>query len=234
MEGILLVGGLLLLALLLKRGVAPDDKDALKTYVEKQIDELAGAEVVTTWKETDESINDFCKLYSESGEMAATAAPAGGDILKAVVDLFCKIFQKGNNHYFAVTGEQITRLGNVLALGHSGKPLEAAVCCQMVLPQGVSQAVANEFAAWTIKRDVKFKVYNIVGTTLAGSLSAGKYFVFGKIMTTGEAELLPGFLKSAMSNGESAAQYWRAHSAAIVSPPVVIITKESVMARIDP
>ena len=55
---------------------------------------------------------------------------------------------------------------------------------------------------------------------------------YGKLATSIAPNLLPAFVAAALAKGETARLYWTGD--AIASPPVLIVDKESLLARIDP
>lgn len=220
----------LVLALLRKAGggLTPEDR---KAYVEKLIDDLAGTEVVTNWKQTDAGIHAFTTTFKEVGYVAAESE-GGGDWVKAIVDVFLKIINAGNRHFLYVSHDQLKAFGNVLAVG-GPKPLKAGIVFRFVLPRGVDRAIVRDFTEQTRTAGLAFYVFSAVGRKQSAGLAAGTYFAYAKIDSTGGNRLLPAFVAWSLSMGTKATKFWR-DQAAIVSPPILVTDKESLVARVDP
>jgi hypothetical protein len=200
-----------------------------KLFVAKEIDELAGTAVVSGWKETDDLINLFTGTFKEVGYAAAAEAGEAADAIKVVIDWFMNIIQAGNRHYLAIDKTELKRFGNVLALGT--KPLTAGLVFRMTLVRGVDASRTNGFIEKTRREGLPFGIYNLAGQRLTGGLAAGVYFVYARFASDTAAALLPGFVTSALATGEAASDYW---TEALRTPAVIIVDKESLIARIDP
>lgn len=223
-----------LIALLMKpKGEKPKPgSDEWKTYIEKEIDDLAGDEVVTQWEKTDKDIQGFCDTFKGAGSMASDAT-GDGHLIDEIVNVILKIINAGSKHYLYVHKNDLRLFGNVLALGTGSKPVEAGVCYKFTLPRGVQGSVNNDFREAGRQAGLVFKVVNAAGSTLSSGLSAGNYFAFAKITTPAGDTLIPAFVAKALSQGNKSGDFWRQRSA-IVGPAAIVITKESIMARVDP
>ncbi len=233
MELLGIAGVAVLIALLLKPKEKPKPgSDEWKTYIEKEIDDLAGDEVVTQWKETDADIQSFCDTFKEAGSMASDAT-GGGDWIDEVVNVILKIINAGNKHYLYVHKDDLRRFGNVLTVGTGTKPITAGVCYKFTLLRGVEGSVNNAFREAGRTSGLVFKVVNAAGSTLSSGLSAGNYFAYAAITTPAGDNLIPAFIAKALSLGNKSGDFWRQRSA-IVGPAAIVVTKESIMARVDP
>jgi hypothetical protein len=225
----LLVGVVILIAVLVGRK-GSKTKDELKTFIASEIDALAGDEVVTQWKETDDSINQFTGTFKEVGYAAATESGDFAGVIKDAIDWFMNLIQAGNKHFLEIDKTELKRFGNVLTAG--SKPLTAGVVFQFTLIRGIDQSVVLDFRAKTKAAGLQFDIYSVDGRKLSGGLAVGKYFAYGKLAMSITPNLLPAFISAALAKGETARLYWTGD--AIASPPVLIVDKESLLARIDP
>jgi hypothetical protein len=230
-ELVILGIGFAVLVLLAKTSKSDGERpEGLKDYISKEIDDLAGTEIVTGWKVEDELVQQFTETYKEAGYTVAESAPVPADLLKILIDLFIKLIGKPK-HFLKVKLDDIDRFGTVITAGGS-KPLTCAIVFRIALVRGTESKVMNDFIDYSRTQGLSFVVYNVAGQKMTGGLAVGNYFAYAPVSGAGPARLLNELISHSIRVGTNARSYWNDY--AICSPIVVVVDKESLLARVDP
>lgn len=231
MDALLILGGLLLLltALARKGGDSEKTKAELKEFVALKLDEIAGEKVVTGWKTEDELIGAYLAALNEAEAFVTEQIP--GEVDDAAIGFVMDKLNKPREHYLRIHADDLKAFGAIIALGHG--ELKAGVVFAIITPQSITKEVVIAFHNAQAKSDVPFKIFDMSGRQHLNAMGAGKYIAFAFVMKVGETEILNNFSRSCLNVGNLAASYWRAHNC-IVEPCALVVTKESVVARVDP
>lgn len=228
----IVAGGVaLILVLVARRGVGGKSPSQRKHYVEKTIDALVGNEQITTWKITDQLVQGFCERFKQAGDfVAASSDETEGGIIDMIVAWFLNLIKSGNKHYFTIPPDELKLYGNVLAMGT--KPLTGGLVFKMVLVRGTDNSVRRKFVEQTKLAGLQFDVYSPAGNKLTAGLAAGSYFCYSPIDKPASI-LLPESVAMDLSKAAVARKFWQ-DQGAVVTPAVLIFSKEALIARVDP
>lgn len=247
MNTLLIGAGVVLLLAWLHNRAGGANPDGVKTFVEKTLDELAASENwLRDWGSTNDDIDKLTGTIKSPPESQQAQGAGQGtaivtsdtgmpdfsgslpDMLKdALLWVFEQISPKKHWCYFPES--LLTQLGEVLAVDPS-KPMDAVIVVKFVVTMPMS---GDERAELTKDASYTYQLFNTAGQTIGhGNLPAGTYFALAHMpkITTGTAASLT---VAAMTDAKTLRVKLTEHSA-IASSPMFIMSKESLIARVDP
>ena len=239
MSGIMIVGGLAALVLLAlgRRDPSTLGKVERKAYVEKQIDELAANEKwLPDWERTDSLLNEFTQaiknqLPTGDGVIVTSNGIDLGQAALGILNWALDKLAHSARHYCYFKAETLDALGAVLAVKPNA-PIIGAVSTKIVTVTRQDRGPVDAVLAAYRQTLTPFVLYNVAGQRPQGDLPAGEYYAFAPLgfRAGATAASLTG---AALANGNNLRSNL-APLGFIVSDPLVIVTKESLIARVDP